>query len=119
MPLISHLFRGDKALDACLVQDAAHVTLGARGVHVAKIQAALTDLDGAIINAAELSSKHYGPSTAAAVLSFKQKRQIVNRAYQTQPDNIVGKMTIAAMDAELVKKQEPVPPRFRSHCRRA
>jgi peptidoglycan hydrolase-like protein with peptidoglycan-binding domain len=119
MPLNSHLFRGDKALDACLAQDGAHVTLGARGVHVTKIQAALTDLDGAVIVQGELSARQYGPSTAAAVLSFKQKRQIINRAYQTKPDNIVGKMTIAAMDAELVKKQEPVSPRFRSHCRRA
>lgn len=37
MALVSNLFRGDKKLEACLVNDAAHVTLGARGEHVAKI----------------------------------------------------------------------------------
>ena len=118
MPLKSHLFRGDKALEACLLQDSAHVTLGAVGVHVAKIHAVLIDLDGAIIDSGELSSKRYGRSTASAVLSFKQKREIINRAYQTKPDNIVGKMTIAAMDIELFNKQEPVQPRFKARCSR-
>jgi hypothetical protein len=44
----------------------------------------------------------YGPSTADAVLTYKTTRNIVNRSYQTQADNIVGKMTIAAMDKELL-----------------
>jgi hypothetical protein len=119
MPLKSHLFRGDKALEACLVQDSAHVTLGAVGVHVAKIHAALADLDRAVIDSADLSSKRYGPSTASAVLSFKRKRNIVNKAYQTTPDSIVGKMTIAALDQELFDKQDPVIPKFKTRCSRA
>jgi hypothetical protein len=35
--------------------------------------------------------KPTSPSTAAGVLAYKRKRGIINRTYQTQPDNIVGK----------------------------
>jgi hypothetical protein len=101
MPLTSQLFRGDPALEACLVLDSKHITQGASGEHVAKIQTALKQLDNASIDAADLSTKRYGTSTAAAVLAYKTRRGIVNRAYQTQPDNIVGKMTLASLDAEL------------------
>ena len=41
------------------------------------------------------------PTTASAVLRYKTERQIVNRAYQTQPDNIVGKMTMKSLDQEI------------------
>ena len=101
MPLISRLFRADQKLEACLVNDAAHVTQGASGDHVGKIQTALTVLDGANIDGSELSAKSYGSSTATAVLSYKTKRQIINFSYQKQADNIVGKMTIKAIDDEL------------------
>lgn len=66
---------------------------------------ALLALDGLIIDSNETSSKSYGPSTASAVLRFKTKRSIINYGYQTRPDNIVGKMTIAALDKELLSKQ--------------
>lgn len=92
-------------MEACLVSDPAHIVPGATGEHVFKIQNALITLDGLAIDATELSDKTYGPSTAAAVLSFKTKRQIVNRAYQTQPDDIVGKMTIAALDKEMLARE--------------
>jgi peptidoglycan hydrolase-like protein with peptidoglycan-binding domain len=118
MALKSYLFSGDRALQACLVHDSAHVNEGASGEHVAKIQAALKFLEGASIEIREIRSKLYGPSTAAAVLGYKQKRKIINHAYQTQADNIVGKMTIAALDKELVSKQEIVVPRG-GPCRRA
>jgi len=118
MPLQSNLFRNDQLLQACLVNDAAHVTIGAIGNHVAKIQVALTDLDRLSIDSAELSAKRYGPSTAAAVLSFKKKRDIVNRAYQSQADNIVGKMTIAALDREMLAKQVSPPIRSTTQCTR-
>ena len=32
----------------------------------------------------------------------KKRRQIINRAYQQQADNIVGKLTIKALDDELL-----------------
>ncbi|MGA2400728.1 MAG: hypothetical protein ABSG91_03360 [Syntrophobacteraceae bacterium] len=109
MPLQSRLFQGDPALEACLVSDPAHVTQGAAGNHVAKIQTALATLDGLQIDPGELSAKRYGASTAAAVLAFKKKRNIINRSYQTQADNIVGKMTIAALDKEMLM-HESIPP---------
>jgi len=105
MALQSQLFAGDQKLEAAATVDSAHITPGATGDHVRKIQQALIELDGANINADGV----YGPATAAAVLAFKMKRNIVNRAYQTQPDNIVGKMTMAALDAEMLQKERETP----------
>ena len=105
MPLQSRLFDGDPALESCLVQDSAHITVGASGDHVSKIHTALLILDGVSVAPEELRTQLYGASTAAAVLTFKQRRHIINTSYQTQADNIVGKMTIAAMDGELVPKE--------------
>ena len=89
-------------LEACLVQNPAHVLLGAVGNHVGKIQTALAALDKARIDEAELWAKKYGQSTASAVLTYKNKRRIINFTYQIQADDIVGKMTIAALDNEMV-----------------
>lgn len=101
MPLQSELFKNDAKLEAAANQDSAHILSGARGPHVAKIQRALIQLDGAAISEDELASETYGVSTANAVLSYKQKRNIVNLSYQKQADNIVGRMTVAALDREL------------------
>jgi peptidoglycan hydrolase-like protein with peptidoglycan-binding domain len=105
MPLISNLFKNNKQLQACLVQDPSHVTPGSVGEHVALIQIALNDIDNLIIEPAEVAAKQYGLSTAAAVLAFKKKRKIINRSYQSTEDNIVGKMTIAALDKEMFDMQ--------------
>jgi len=98
MPLRSKVFRNDRALEECLVRDAAHIVTGATGPHVSKVQTAVTLLDHSEIDPAEIAGKRYGRSTAAAILAFKSKRGIINRAYQSQADDIVGKMTIAALD---------------------
>src|SRR4051794_18972214 len=98
MALQSNLFRGDKLLEAAGNVDQAHITPGAKGAHVGKIQQALIALDDAKIAADEA----YGPATAAAVLAYKTKRNIINLSRQTSPDNVVGKMTIAALDAEML-----------------
>jgi hypothetical protein len=103
MALQSQLFRGDSKLEGAAVSDAAHIVQGARGEHVQKIQLALISLDGAVIDADGV----YGPATAAAVLAYKRKRGIINRSRQTQADNIVGEMTIAALDREMVDKEKP------------
>jgi peptidoglycan hydrolase-like protein with peptidoglycan-binding domain len=103
MPLRSQLFRNDPRLQGCLVEDQWHVTPGSAGDYVQRIQVALMQLDGLQIDPGELAMKRYGTSTAAAVLQFKQNRDIVNRAYQTQADDIVGKMTIAALDEEMLQ----------------
>jgi hypothetical protein len=107
MGLQSELFRGDSKLENAAVSDPAHITKGARGDHVRKIQQALIQLDGAAIEA----DGDYGPATAAAVLAYKQKRNIVNRSYQSKADDIVGKMTMASLDSEMVKlESRPVDP---------
>ena len=118
MVLQSQLFRGDAKLQAAAVSDPAHVTPGAVGPHVAKIQQALGLLDGAVIDAGELQSMRYGPSTAAAVLAYKTKRNIINYGYQTKPDNIVGKMTMAALDKEVLAREinPPRPPHPKGVC---
>ncbi len=106
MALRSQLFQGDSKLDAAAVSDSAHITPGARGEHVRKIQLALIQLDGAKITA----DGAYGPATAAAVLAYKQKRGIINTKIQTKADNITGIMTLAKMDEELAKSAQPPPP---------
>ncbi|MFO1499173.1 MAG: hypothetical protein U1G07_12390 [Verrucomicrobiota bacterium] len=102
MSLQSRLFRGDPKLEAAAVSDPAHIVPGAVGPHVGKIQTALRVLDQAMIPADEVRPQQYGPSTAKAVLAYKQKRAIINFNYQTQADNIVGKMTIARLDQEMI-----------------
>jgi len=101
MPLRSGALAGDERLEACLVKDNAHLTLGVQGEFVAKVQAALIYLDDLTIDDQELETWTYGSSTAAAVLAFKKKRKIINRSYQQTEDDIVGKMTIKALDDEL------------------
>jgi len=96
MGLQSQLFRNDHKLEAAAVSDPAHILPGSKGPHVGKIQLALIEIDGASID----QDSSYGPATAAAVRQFKQKRQILN--FQGQIDNIVGKKTIAALDAEML-----------------
>ncbi len=79
MPLQSQLFRGDRALEACLVDDRAHVVQGATGSpHIRKLQRALVLLDGALIALDEVSNESYGPSTTTAVLNYKRARKIIN-----------------------------------------
>jgi len=104
MPLKSKLFSGDPRLEDCAVRDAAHVQRGDRGPFVALIQDALNLLDKAGLT----SDGIYGKDTAAAVLSYKQKRSIINRSYQTKADDIVGKMTIASMDDELSRTDKDI-----------
>ncbi len=103
MALQSQLFRGDPKLEAAALSDSAHIVPGVMGEHVRKIQQALIQLDGAAI----IPDGKYGPATAAAVLAYKRRRNIINYAYQAQADNIVGKMTIAALDREMLAKQSP------------
>lgn len=105
MPLQSLLLRGNARLERCLVSDPAHVLRGDRGAHVTLIQNALATLDQATIASGELAGQLYGPSTAAAVLRYKRARDIVNRTYQTRADDIVGKMTIRTLDAELAARE--------------
>ena len=99
MALQSRLLGGTPKLEAAAVSDPAHILPGATGPHVGQIQQALNKLDGA--NIAEDSA--YGPSTAAAVRAFKEKRRILN--VQGKIDDIVGKKTLAALDAEMLAQE--------------
>lgn len=105
MSLVSRWFRENTRLQTCLVSDPAHVVMGDSGDHVSLIQEALQVLEGAKISREDLTAGVYGRSTAAAVLDFKKKRGIVNHAYQTTPDNIVGKMTIRSLDEEIAARE--------------
>lgn len=98
MALQSQLMSGDPQLEAALLADRSHIEPGASGPHVAKIQTALILLDGAEL----LADGIYGSLTANAVLSYKQKRSIINSSYQYIADNIVGKMTVARLDADML-----------------
>jgi hypothetical protein len=109
MPLRSQLFAGDAKLQACLTSDAAHLVLGAKGDHVSKVHTALFLADGISVDADELRAKLYGASTAAAVLAYKKKRKIINRSYQSKEDSIVGKMTIASLDDDVMRKEQKIP----------
>jgi hypothetical protein len=110
--LTSQLFKDDNRLKNCLKHDWAHVTPGSVGDFVSKIQIALFRVNGLKIDPTELAKNLYGPSTAAAVLHFKTARQIINPALpiETQPDNIVGKRTITALDNEEDDWEKTSPP---------
>lgn len=97
MALQSQLFGDEPALEAAANIDSAHIAPGASGTHVGKIQTALNILDSAGLDV----DGAYGPATASAVSSFKTKRNIINRAYQSTADHIVGKMTMAKLDEEM------------------
>jgi len=115
MALQSKLFRDDDRLQACLVNNAAHVQRGASGDHVARIQQALRILmedDGIDIDDDELKSKQYGQSTTDAVQKFKDDREIINTSYQKSADNIVGKMTIARLDKDIGNNEKANAPEF-------
>lgn len=109
MALISKLFRGDKALEACQVNDSAHLVVGTKGPHVKKVQQALTLLEGALIDGNETDPGLYGRTTAEAVLAYKKKRSIINRSYQQTADNIVGKMTITRLDKDVAAGEQKPP----------
>jgi hypothetical protein len=106
MPLRSTMLKDSPAMQACLVNDQAHVTPGATGPSVGLIQKCLLVLESSAISANEIRTRTYGPTTAAAVLAYKRARNIVNRSYQTQADNIVGKMTIARLDEDIAKVEK-------------
>ena len=107
MPLQSQLLKDDARLQACLVSDPAHVTPGSIGDFVSLIQEALFLTNSASIDGNELANMEYGPSTAQAVLDFKGPPRNILGPGQVTPDNIVGKLTIARLDAELLALEPP------------
>jgi hypothetical protein len=94
-----------------LVSDPHHVVIGDRGEFVGKIKFAVLTLEGGSIGLNELQGPLYGPETARAVLAYKTRRNIINTSYQKTADNIVGKMTIRALDDEMVLYEAKDRPR--------
>ena len=58
----------------------------------------------------ELQSQTYGTSTTRGVLAYKRKRGIINTTYETKADNVVGKMTIASLDAAMARAERKPRP---------
>lgn len=108
--LISRLFRDNDKLQRCLKIPQEHVLPGSRGKHVGLIQQALIRLGVAVISAPEIASQNFGPSTVRAVRAFKgPPRNIINKTYQSVPDDIVGQMTIARLDDEMDILEKELP----------
>ncbi len=91
--LKSRLLRGDARLAGALLDHAKHVTKGDRGPHIRKIQGAILLLEGGTIDGAEIEGQRHGPTTATAVLAYKNRRHIINKSYQSTADEIAGIMT--------------------------
>jgi hypothetical protein len=112
--LRSDEFKDDPKLEACATNPSAHLLIGTPpGPHILKIQLALERLrpTGPPIFATEKSAMSYGPTTAKAVLNYKKTHvpPIINFSYQHDPDEIVGQMTIKALDDDLTGT--PLPSR--------
>ena len=120
MDLTSKLFKGNQQLQDCANLDSAHIVadepplrrgVNAQGAHVALIHQALREVMPSPSFGLEEATETYGPKTAEVVRQFKAKQNppILNAALrQTVPDNIVGKQTIAALDAQVGRKK-PAP----------
>ncbi|BCW89269.1 hypothetical protein sos41_24270 [Alphaproteobacteria bacterium SO-S41] len=106
-PLKSKKFRDNDRLQKCAQFDSFHVTpRSPASDHVAKIQEALREVDGANIPASE---KDYGDFTIKAVVAFKTKHRLFTRGTQTI-DPITGTGTSRKLDELLLKKEPPPPP---------
>ena len=95
--LIAARFADNQDLQNCANDDSAHLLQGSSGDAVALVQDALMDLGENLAPGG--ADGGYGPQTAAAVTHYKTVRDIRNA--QGAIDPVVGKKTIAALDAEI------------------
>jgi peptidoglycan hydrolase-like protein with peptidoglycan-binding domain len=116
MALTSNLFAGDARREACAASDSEAIGPGDTGPHVRKLQGAVTVLDAAVIAKSELDAAHYGPSTAGAVLAYKQKRGLADRSDPPRANDLAGATTIKALDGELRSRQTEMTPRPKARC---
>ena len=119
MALTSELFKNNNQLQACAATDSAHIVadepplrrgVNNQGAHVALIHTALRRVMANPSFGLEEATETYGPKTAEVVRQFKaaQRPPLLNKALgQTTPDNIVGKLTIAALDTAVSRKKQP------------
>ncbi len=102
--LKSMMFADIQVFEDCAVDDAKHIVPGTIGLHVVMIQGALATVGGQKIDEREVDKKLYGVSTAAAVANFKRSHKPPLLNYRNQIDPIVGKKTIAALDALMAER---------------
>lgn len=100
----------DKRLEDCLIRDSAHITPGSRGEHVRKIQRALNLLSAGRQNVRLKEDGWYGAKTAAAVKAYKNAASPrILQPWQKTADDIVGRRTLAKLDAEMEILENEVP----------
>jgi hypothetical protein len=116
MALTSNFFAGDARLKTCAASDSEAILPGTTGSHVRKLQGAVVVLDAVVIAKSELDAAHYGPSTAGAILAYKQKRGLADRSDPPRGNDFVGATTIRALDAELRSRQIEMTPRPKARC---
>lgn len=100
-----------RRLQQCLASDTSNIRPGAPGGdHVKAIQQALRKLRLRIpdLKLPEIKDKdgEYGIDTTAAVLRYKSERHIVREGQPLDP--IVGRMTLTALDNDLLDPSPPV-----------
>lgn len=98
--LESDLLSANKRLQECLVKDSSHVRLNDSGEHVLLLQKALNKIGELPSELPENGT--FDATMAGAVARYKKNRGILN--YAGQIDDIVGKLTITAIDNELVAR---------------
>ena len=89
------------------------MTKGAAGDHVSRIQIALLALDGASIDQAELNARRY----PARCYPIKRSVRLSTSATKNRQTALVGKMTIAALDKEMVEFERLMNSAPVCHCR--
>jgi hypothetical protein len=93
-------------LERCANRDADHITPGASGDHVKRIQIALNTLSNVFLGIDGI----YGPRTAAAVVVFKEAQSPpLRQPWESIADNIVGIRTIRALDRQMHDHDQPQP----------
>jgi hypothetical protein len=109
--LVSQLFRYNQRLQECLKIPWKHIVPGSQGEHVGLVQQTLMRLGVAVIGPGEILAKRFGDDTLKGVRRFKgPPRNIINRAYEHAPDDIVGQMTIERLDNEMdALERRPAP----------
>jgi hypothetical protein len=85
-------------LERCAGNDASHITPGATGDHVKRIQIALNTLSNVFLGIDGI----YGPKTGDAVVVFKEAQSPpLRQPWESIADNIVGIRTIRALDKQM------------------
>jgi hypothetical protein len=94
-----------------------HMMPNSKGFHVSIIHHALDILQPFVQSIPCPTPKYitekqlgvYGGYTAAKVLLYKQKLAVINKDYQSKPDNIVGIMTMRSLDFHLQSIDQHYP----------